>query len=143
MRFFAVNSVAIKLTWLLGCCLTGSVVMHVGAAAQTAAAPATAALKPQRADPLDPLDPRARVPPMRYASPLLSYRLAGDVPLLSWREANDEVARIGGWRVYARQAQQAEAMPVPAAAPASVPASAPQPRPKPAEHSGHAGHRPP
>lgn len=64
----------------------------------------------------DPLDAQASVPPSIHRSPLARYRSAGDVELGSWREANDTVTRIGGWRAYAREAH------APAAA-ASAPAT--------------------
>ena len=32
--------------------------------------------------------------------------MAHPVPPLAWREANDAVERIGGWRAYAREAQR-------------------------------------
>ena len=103
---------------------------------------------------LDPLDPKASVPRPAYESSFSQYRPLGDDKPLSWREANDTVTRIGGWRVYAREAQQPD--PVPASAPASTPASPPasppasaasakpaspppaaNPAPMPAGHGGH------
>ena len=54
----------------------------------------------------DPLDPQASVPALIYQSPFTQYRSLGSQELISWREANENVARIGGWRVYLRQAQQ-------------------------------------
>ncbi len=113
-----------------------------------AAAPATA-----RAD---PLDPKATVPALRYVSAFAQFRGIGDEPPVSWREANDAVARIGGWRVYLREAQQpAPVEPVvPSTAPAQGPATsaaqvpapaattAPKPAaPMPAGHGGHMGHK--
>lgn len=56
----------------------------------------------------DPLDPRADVPRADYRSPLAAYRRAGDVEVGSWREVNDTVTRIGGWRAYAREASRPE-----------------------------------
>ncbi|GAB4113977.1 MAG: hypothetical protein Fur0014_16690 [Rubrivivax sp.] len=55
----------------------------------------------------DPLDPEARVPAVVHRSALAGYRPLDDrrVP---WREANETVNRIGGWRTYLRQAQQPE-----------------------------------
>ena len=82
---------------------------------------------PRRADRPDPLDPKARVPAVSYQSPFAQYRRLSDEKLLSWREANDTVAGVGGWRVYAREAQQPD--PSPAAKPASAP--------PPAGHNGH------
>ena len=83
----------------------------------------------------DPLDPLASVPALRYSSPFKTDgRPEADQPL-SWRDANDSVARIGGWRVYAREAQQPE--PGPAAKP-SPPGPPPATLPP-----GHAGHKTP
>jgi hypothetical protein len=65
------------------------------------------------ARPPDPLDPRAGVPPAVHRSPFDSYRRFADEPPLAWRDANREVARIGGWRTYAREAQDADAAPKP------------------------------
>ena len=79
------------------------------------AQPAAAAGRP------DPLDPQADVPASSYVSSLAQYRRMGDPKALSWREANDTVARIGGWRAYAREAQQS--------APPALPTEAAQPRP--------------
>ena len=72
----------------------------------------------------DPLDAKAVVAPLIYESSFAQYRRLSDEKLISWREANDAVARIGGWRVYAREAQQAA--PAPAAS-----------APKPSMHDGH------
>ena len=76
----------------------------------------------------DPLDPAAAVPPATYASTLRPVRRATDAKPVPWREANDTVTRIGGWRAYARE-------PLPGAA-----ASSPPPTPA---ASGHSGHRTP
>lgn len=77
---------------------------------------------------------------MRYESSFAQFRRIGDDKPVAWREANDAVARIGGWRVYAREAQQpdpaaAEKPAAPSQAPASTPALAAPPMP--AGHSGH------
>jgi hypothetical protein len=82
-------------------------------AALLAAAPAPAR---------DPLDARAPVPAASYRSAFAGYRGAASTPAsaIPWRAANDEVARIGGWRAYAREAAASG----PAAA-ASTPAPAP------------------
>lgn len=90
----------------------------------------------------DPLDPKAQVPSVRYESSLAQFRRIRDDKPVGWREANDAVARIGGWRVYAREAQQPEpavvdkpAAPLPA--PAQTTAPAPAAQPMPAGQSGH------
>ena len=90
----------------------------------------------------DPLDPKASVPTLRYESSFAQYRRLGEEKPVSWRDANDTVTRIGGWRVYAREAQQPDPAPTtaPASAPAAKPADAPpaaKPMPMPAGHGGH------
>ena len=111
----------------------------------------------------DPLDAKASVPALVYGSSFAPYRRLSDEKLISWREANDTVTRIGGWRVYAREAQQPDAGPAPTreAAPASLPASSPAtapvtlpaplpapstaapPKVAPSMPAGHGGHKAP
>ena len=43
--------------------------------------------------------------PLTYRSVFDGYRPFSDQPVVSWREANDLVGRIGGWRAYAREGQ--------------------------------------
>lgn len=62
---------------------------------------------------LDPLDPQAPVPAVIHESSLQRYQRWGNDPRVPWPQANDRVRRIGGWRAYAREAQQAQ--PAPAA----------------------------
>ncbi len=100
----------------------------------------------------DPLDPKAQVPLLRHESSFAQFRRIGDDKPVAWREANDAVARIGGWRVYAREAQQPEPAvagkpslpalapsqePAQPTAPAPAPASAPAAKPVPPAHAGH------
>jgi hypothetical protein len=101
--------------------------------ATACAAPAQTTLRVPRPD---PLDPQATVPALKYESAFGPRRTADDKPL-SWREANDNVARIGGWRVYAREAQQ----PGPAAVAPATPASAGAIEPMP--HHDHSGQKKP
>jgi hypothetical protein len=65
----------------------------------------------------DPLDATAPVPPLAYRSTLRAYRRIDQDSALAWREANDQVGRIGGWRAYAREANAPEADAGAAAAP--------------------------
>lgn len=97
----------------------------------------------------DPLDPKASVTTLRYESSFARYRLLGEEKPVSWRDANDTVTRIGGWRVYAREAQQPDPAPIPApvSAPAvkptdTPPAAKPMPMPMPMP-AGHGGHKTP
>ena len=103
------------------------------AAFAAAAQPALAGRRP------DPLDAGAAVPAVRYESALTRWRRApAEEPSIPWREANDTAARIGGWRTYAREAQQPDAAPLaPGAGEAAGPGT---PRPGP---NGHAGHKTP
>lgn len=96
------------------------------------AQPAAPATRP------DPLDPKASVPTLSYRSSFAPYRRLDEGKPIAWREANDTVARIGGWRVYAREAQQAD--PAPEAKPiGSAPATPPHETaaPVPAGHGDH------
>ena len=56
----------------------------------------------------DPQDAKASVPRVLYKSSLANYRVFPDEKLTSWKEANDNVGRIGGWRAYAKEAQEPE-----------------------------------
>ncbi len=89
----------------------------------------------------DPLDPKAVVPAVRYESAFALPGRPAHPPPIGWREANDAVARIGGWRAYAREAQQPELArpPAPTAAVPSPAAAAPPP-PRPSGHAGHGHH---
>lgn len=100
----------------------------------------------------DPLDPQAGVPALNYESSFARYRRMSETQPIPWREANDAVARIGGWRAYAREAQQPEAAgavtpsqtpgglattPSQPLAPAATPSPPPGPAAKPLPHDGH------
>lgn len=123
--------------WLKPCAWPAALLAGLCSSALTAQAQSAApAARP------DPLDPKASVPTLIYESPFSPYRRLGDEKPVSWREANDTVARIGGWRVYAREAQQPDAAPAakpPAKAPeAAMPAEMAKPMPP-----GHGGHKTP
>lgn len=44
-------------------------------------------------------------PASAYRSAWSGYRPFADEKLISWKDANDEVLRIGGWRAYLRESQ--------------------------------------
>ena len=92
-----------------------------------ALAPLTAATQHVAPTRPDPSNPAASAPPLVHRSALSTYRrLTVDNPPVAWRDANDQVERIGGWRAYAREANA----PAPAASAPAAPASSPQaPRP--------------
>ena len=57
-------------------------------------------------------------------SDFANYKAYADAPVLPWRESNDRVRQVGGWKAYALQAQSDE---VPgAASPTPAPTASPQ-----------------
>lgn len=104
--------------WLLACALIAAAWATAPTLAQPRP-PATAASTVPRAD---PMDAQAEVPTLVHESAFLRYRRLGADRPLGWREANDTVGRIGGWRTYAREAQ------APTGA-GSAPPATPGPRP--------------
>jgi hypothetical protein len=93
----------------------GGLLMLGTAAAQSQARPSVP----------DPLNAEARVPAVIHRSAIASHRSAADQPVGSWREANETVNRIGGWRTYAKE----RAVDANSTAPTT-----------PSSHEGHAGH---
>ena len=67
----------------------------------------------------------ASAQPAPYRSAFDGYQPFADEAVIPWKGANDEMGRIGGWRVYARQARQPQAGATPAAPAASRPNAAP------------------
>jgi hypothetical protein len=128
-----------RLPWLLLVALIALVVN--GALAQSGSS-APAARRP------DPLDANAPVPAVTYQSSFRAYRSFGDERVGDWQAANDTVGRIGGWRVYAREADAPEVnvprlAPTAPAAPATdvtQPKPDPAPAPAPAGATGHKHH---
>jgi hypothetical protein len=101
--------------------------------------------RPATAASADPLNPQAQVPAAVYVSPLATYRRLGEDKRIPWTQANETVNRIGGWRSYAREAQQpdttasglvpqAGAPPVTVTVPGAAASAVPSPAP------GHRGH---
>ena len=60
--------------------------------------------------------------PVAYRSAMEGYKSYTDEKTIDWKEANDSTGRIGGWREYAKEAQQPE---VPAAAAKPAPQTVP------------------
>jgi len=94
----------------------------------------------------DPLNAQASIPPLLHESAFTQYRRLTDVPVGSWRDANDTVNRIGGWRAYAREAAQPASPPtaVPAGretAPGMKPVEPGKAAPVPGGKEPHAGHK--
>ena len=116
-------------------------VLALGASAQTphnhatmtemkpAAAPTTAVAP---VSPVAPATPSSS--PLRYESVFARYQSYRDEKTGSWREANETVDRIGGWRAYAKEAQQPDS-----AAP-TTPITPALPEPQTTKPNPHAGH---
>lgn len=83
------------------------------ALALTVAAAAQAGHEAHAPGRASPLDATADVPAVTYDSAFTRYRPHADQKLRPWKDSNDNVGRIGGWRSYAREAAQEE----PSAAP--------------------------
>lgn len=78
--------------------------------------------------PADTEAPQSSLPTkLQYSSAIGPYQAYADQQVQSWREANDRVGQIGGWRAYAKEIKSGE----PASAKDAAPASDP--------HSGHHG----
>ena len=73
-----------------------------------AAAPITWAQPASNGSRADPRDANVSVPRAVYRSSLADYRVISDEKLRSWKETNATVGRIGGWRAYAKEAQESE-----------------------------------
>ena len=113
--------------------LTAALGMHCGASLAAGTPP-------------NPLDSRASIPALEYRSPFADYRRFGDAAPIPWKHANDEVGRIGGWRVYAKEASEPpQGLASPNATPAPVAADkspvVPPPKTESGGHSGHDQHK--
>ena len=64
---------------------------------------------------------------LQYSSAIGAYQAYADQQVQSWREANDRVGQIGGWRAYAKEVRTGKPASVKDAAPSSDP------------HAGHHG----
>ncbi len=84
----------------------------------------------------DPGDPKAVVAPTLYRSAFDGYRTRTDEKIDSWKGANDNVGRIGGWRVYLKEAGEPD-LPATGTAAPTKPASPAIDKPAPAGHGGH------
>lgn len=72
---------------------------------------------------------------LQFRSVFDGYQSFRDEKVGSWRDANDTVNRVGGWREYLKEAQRAE--PTPSRTPSAVPGATPAPSSKPDPHAGH------
>lgn len=77
--------------------------------------------------------------PLQFESVLSRYKPMTDQKLGSWRDANDTVRRIGGWRTYLKESQAPDA---PVTATPTAPSSSARPAVPnaPTAPNPHAGH---
>lgn len=54
-------------------------------------------------------------PALEYVSPISTYKSYEPQSIQSWKEANDNVGRLGGWRAYSRETSQGQTTPAAAA----------------------------
>lgn len=71
---------------------------------------------------------------LTYRSTLDTYQRFNDEKVGSWRDANDTVGRIGGWRTYAKEGREPSGQSVPPPSGAASPATPPPAR---NPHEGH------
>lgn len=88
----------------------------------------------------DPADAAARVPPLAHQSSFAAYRGFSEQEVKDWRENNDNVGRIGGWRAYAQESRPSKPAAKNPAAPVAPGAAA---KPEPAARSGPPEKSPP
>ncbi|TAK88073.1 MAG: hypothetical protein EPO20_01160 [Betaproteobacteria bacterium] len=61
----------------------------------------------QNAPQANPRDPKAPVPPLEYRSAFADYRPYKEPEVAPWRDANEEVGRVGGHLGIVRGQQEA------------------------------------
>lgn len=74
------------------------------------AQPQTDTKKPSQADPANAEAPTVPIP---YRSAFTGYRPLREESVAAWKDSNDLAAKIGGWRVYAKEARQPDTPSVP------------------------------
>ncbi len=62
----------------------------------------------QPAGPAPAAEARAQERPLPYRSAFEGYQPFADQKVAPWQESNDTVGRIGGWRAYAKEAQESQ-----------------------------------
>ncbi len=83
---------------------------RVSAPATAAASEAKPATPPASAAATGTLAPvtRTQTAPGGYRSALEGYQPYSEEKIVPWREANDTVGKIGGWRAYAKEAAEGQ-----------------------------------
>lgn len=63
----------------------------------------------QSSAPATPASATQVSPPLAFRSTMDGYKPYTEESTVNWKDANDTTARIGGWRVYAKEARQSQA----------------------------------
>jgi hypothetical protein len=74
----------------------------------------------------------------QFHSVFTHYLMFIEQPVLPWREANDAVGKIGGWRFYAKEASQPDAADTPTKSKPDPQMN--QPAEPPSDAGSHSGH---
>ena len=98
LRFFSARRLA-----AFSVCVTSAV------SAQVVVAPAVAPARTPIAAPAEMAPPSQTAPPSAYRSAFEGYQRYSDEKITPWKESNDTVGKIGGWRAYAKEAQEPQA----------------------------------
>ena len=88
----------------------------------------------------DPSNAAAAVPSVVYNSSFSPYRAFAEQDVAPWRDTNDTAGRIGGWRVYAREALEPESGGAATQPRSASPKPASQPKPMPGGPASHGMH---
>lgn len=88
----------------------------------------------------DPSNTAAAVPSVVYNSSFSPYRAFVEQDVAPWRDTNDTAGRIGGWRVYAREALEPESGGAAAQPRTASPNPAGQSKPMPSGPASHGMH---
>ena len=67
-----------------------------------------------------PATPPSGISALEFRSAFEGYRPYTEEKTVDWKQANDNVGKIGGWREYAREASQPETTAGPAVTPAKA-----------------------
>lgn len=115
--------------------ITFALAIAYGATASMVAIPVAHGQVPLRPD--TAAAKKMDTPAVPYASAFNGYRKFEDQPVASWREANDLVHQLGGWKAFAG----GKVPDAPAAAAAAGEPFKTSPPPGPPAGGGHAGHK--
>ena len=110
LQLFQEFFIMVLFTFEMRCWLAAAA---LGAMLGSAAYAQPTAVTPPLVSPVSATTAPASEKSVASASAFNGYKPYTDEPLGNWKAANDNVAQIGGWREYAKQAQQPDDTPAP------------------------------